>query len=246
MAHTAEVIRKIAKDFKVNVKGNPSVRPLQRKLLDGTATYLDADKYALEVAKGLGKSLSDNLQYGALSDAEYQEVISKVLPAGLESTYDTVSYYAEGVQRGLNERNEIKLAVLKPNINADDILNITNKAKKAKQYNDVSGAVNQDTMNFAQNVATKMMKENAGFQKNAGYEIRVVRKYDDIGLHRGTKYAEQCAWCLEREGEWDYDTAQSMGVFERHPGCECIITYKAEKGWQLQTDWSSNTWADVT
>lgn len=245
MAHTAEVIAKIAKDFKVNINSNTAIRPLQKKLIDETATYLDADKYALEVAKGLGKALSDNLQWGALSEDEYREVISQVLPAGLESTYETVSDYAGAVQRGLNERYEIKLKVLKPNINAEDILNITSKAKTAKQYDEVSGTVNQDAMNFAQNVATKMMKENAGFQKNVGYEIRVVRKYDDRGLHRGTKYAEPCQWCLDREGEWDYDSAQSFGVFERHPGCECLIIYKAKKGWQLQAG-GNPQWVDVT
>lgn len=246
MAHTEEVIKKIAKDFKVNVKGNPAIRPLQKKLINKTATYLDADKYALEVAKALGKSLSDNLQWGALSEAEYKEVISQVLPAGLESTYETVSEYAGSVQRGLNEYSNIKLQVIKPEIKSEEILYITNKAVKSKQYTEVAGAINQEAMNFAQNVATKMMKENAGFQKNVGYDIRVVRKYDDIGLHRGTKYAEACEWCLEREGEWSYDEAKDKGVFERHPGCECIITYKAEKGWQLQTDWSNNTWVDVT
>ena len=39
MAHTEEVIKKIAKDFRVNIKGNPDIRPLQKKLIKKTATY---------------------------------------------------------------------------------------------------------------------------------------------------------------------------------------------------------------
>lgn len=242
MAHTEEVIKKIAKDFRVNIKGNPDIRPLQKKLIKKTATYTDADKYALEVAKALGKSLSDNLQWGALTEAEYREVISQVLPAGLESTYATVSDYAGAVQRGLNERYDIKLKVLKTKINADDIVNITSKAKKAAAYEEVAGVVSQDTMSFAQNVAVNTMKDNASFQNNVGYDIKVERKYDDVGLHNRK---EPCQWCIEREGTWSYEDALVNGVFARHPGCGCTIIYHAEKGPQLQTNWENNVWENL-
>ena len=242
MAHTDDVIKKIAKDFKANLNGNTEVRPLIKKMLKGTATYNDADKYALETAKALGKALSDNLQWGALSEVEYQTVISQVLPAGLESTYESVSNYAGAVQRGLNERYDIKLKVLKTKINAEDILNITKKAKKATAYTEVAGAVNQDTMSFAQNVAVNTMKDNADFQNNVGYTVTVERIYDDVGLHNRK---EPCQWCIEKEGVWEYADALANGVFARHPGCGCTIIYHAEKGPQLQTDWTSNQWEDL-
>lgn len=239
MAHTDEVIKKIAKDFRVNMKGNVDIRPLQKKLLKGTATYNDADKYAIETAKALGKALADNLQYGVLTTDEYRVVISQVLPSGLESTYETVSDYAAAVQRGLNEYADIKLNVRKPKVDSASIMQITNKAAQAEAYLEVAGVVTQDSMNFSQNVATKMMKENVGLQSNVGYTVTVERKYDDVGVHNRK---DPCQWCLEKEGTWDYADALANGVFERHPGCGCTIIYHSEKGPKLQTNWQSNQW----
>lgn len=87
------------------------------------------------------------------------------------------------------------------------------------------------------------LKENASAAENVGLEARVTREYDGVGLsnHR------QCQWCLDRCGEnMPYDEAYAKGAFQRHPGCGCEIYYQAEKGWQRQTDWKSNTWEDVS
>ncbi len=242
MAHTDEMIKKIAKDFKANVNGNTSIRPLQKKMLKGTATYSDADRYAIETAKALGKALADNLRYGALNPDEYKVVISQVLPSGLESTYNQVSEYAEVVQRGVNDYNDIRLGVVKPKKDTTKIAAITKKAAQADDYTEVAAAVNQDTMNFAQNVATKTMKDNATFQNNVGYTVTVERIYDDVGVHNRK---EPCQWCLDREGIWEYSDALNNGVFERHPGCGCVIIYHAEKGPQIQTNWQSNQWENI-
>ncbi len=237
-----EIVKNIAKDFRVGIKGNPKIRPLQKKLIDGVATYTDADIYAMETAKSLGKALADNLRYGALTPEEYKSVVSEVLPAGLESTYNTVSDYAASVQRGINDYNDIKLGVIKPKMDKAGAAKITKKAMAADDYEAVAGAVNVESQNFAQNVATKMMKDNAGFQQNVGYNITVERKYDDVGVHNRK---DPCQWCLDKEGVWEYGDALANGVFERHPGCGCTIIYYSKKGPQIQTDWRSNTWENL-
>lgn len=234
-----EIIKKIARDFRVNVRSNTAIRPLQKKMLKGTATYLDADHYALETAKALGKALADNLVDDTLSAAEYRAIISEVLPAGLEATYNTVSTFSEAVQRGLNERAKIGLKVVVPSMDSESVVALTTNAARAVKYSEAAAELNPGTMNFAQNVATKMMKDNAGFQQNVGYNIIVERKYDDVGVHNRK---DPCQWCLDKEGVWEYDDALSNGVFERHPGCGCTIIYRSEKGPQIQTDWRSNTW----
>lgn len=235
----ADVVKKIASDFRVNVRSNTTIRSLQKKMIKGTATYNDADRYALETATALGKALQGNLGVDTLSGAEYKAIISQVLPAGLESTYDSVSLYAQTVQKGLNERAKLGLKVVVPDIDTEDIVAITKKAAAASAYSEVAGAINQDAMNFAQNVGTNMMKENARFQNNVGLTVTVERTYDEIGVHNRK---DPCEWCLEKEGVWDYPDALANGVFERHPGCGCIIIYHSEKGPQLQTDWTVNQW----
>ena len=236
---TDAIVKKIAKDFKVNINSSTAIRPLQKKLLKGTATYKDANKYAIETSKALGKALADNLIDDTLSAAEYRAVISEVLPAGLSATYDTVKEYSAVVQRGLNERAKINLDVVMPKIDAKAVTATTAKAVTAGAYIEVAGVVDQDTMNFAQNVTSRVMRDNATFQNNVGYTVTVERIYDDIGVHNRK---DPCQWCIEKEGTWSYDEANDKGIFARHPGCECTIIYHSEKGPQLQTDWRHNEW----
>ena len=239
---TDAIVQKIARDFRANVNSNTAIRPLQKKLLKGKATYDDADRYAIETAKALGKALSDNLVDDALSTAEYRVVIAEVLPAGLNATYDTVKEYAQVVQRGLNERAKITLKAVVPAVDSEAIVATTAKAVRATAYSEISGAVNQDAMAFAQNVAVRSMVDNATFQNNVGYTVTVERIYDEVGVHNRK---DACEWCLEKEGTWEYQDALEQGVFARHPGCGCTIIYHAEKGPQLQTEWEHNVWENL-
>ena len=84
--------------------------------------------------------------------------------------------------------------------------------------------------------------DNATFQNNVGYTVTVERIYDEVGVHNRK---DACEWCLEREGTWEYQDALAQGVFARHPGCGCTIIYYAEKGPQLQTDWTTNQWENL-
>lgn len=87
-------------------------------------------------------------------------------------------------------------------------------------------------------------RKNVEDASAAGLETRVIRSYDDVGLHGGK---DDCEFCKSREGEWSYQDAISHGVFQRHPGCECEIDYKTQKGtWQRQANWKSNQWKDVS
>lgn len=242
---TDAVVKKIARDFNANINSDATIRKLLKKKMNSTVTYLDADKYAIATAKALGKALADNLIDETLSTADYRAIVAEALPDGLKATRSTVNYFTESAQRALNKSAKINLKVVMPAIDTEAITTTTAKALKATAYSEVSGVVTQDSMSFAQNVAVKMMKENANFQHNVGYDIKVIRQYDDVGLHRGTKYAEQCDWCLEREGTWDYDAALENGVFARHPGCSCTIVYHADKGPQLQTNWQNNVWENL-
>lgn len=239
---TEAVVKKIAREFRGNINGSTTIRGLQKKLRNGTATYSDANKYAMGASKALNKALADNLVDDALSTADYRLIIATALPDGLKAAFSTVSEYTKGVQTILNKKANINLKPVVSKIDAGAIVTITGNAAAATSYSEAAGAVAHDTMDFTQNITARMMKDNAGFQQNVGYEVKVVRIYDDIGLRNRT---QPCQFCEEREGEWDYNTALELGVFARHPGCGCTIIYNAEKGPQLQTRWENNVWEDL-
>ena len=91
-------------------------------------------------------------------------------------------------------------------------------------------------VNQSNKVVDESIRKNIEAQGGAGLTVRITRKYDDVGLHDGK---DPCQWCLDREGEWDdYQEAYNAGVFERHPGCGCVITYEVGK----TRTWSGGGW----
>ena len=83
----------------------------------------------------------------------------------------------------------------------------------------------------------------------SGINVLVSREYDDVGVHTTDKGGgDVCHWCLERCGtDVPYDEAYDMGMFERHPGCGCIITYTTKRGVVIQGkgDWETNRWINL-
>lgn len=237
-----EIIEAIAKDFSSGCRKSKKLVSLYKKMVAGKATYLDADQYALETAQVLGSTLHKHLGVETISGAEYKEIISSVLPEGLHGIHDSVATYAQTIQNGINKRAGLGFQAVKAQFEPEKAREIVTKAVSVETFTEAEGAVKVDTMNFAQNAATKTMKDNAQLSEDLGYEVTVDRTYDDVGVH---DRKEPCQWCLEREGHWTYAEALSNGVFERHPGCGCEIIYKTSDKVQRQTDWTRNQWADM-
>lgn len=75
-------------------------------------------------------------------------------------------------------------------------------------------------------------RANMDFAMGTGYEIKVKRTYDGVGLRRKTKHAEKCSYCLERAGTRTFDNTRavnSSGIFARHEGCGCTIDYENQR-----------------
>lgn len=238
-----DTVSKIARDFMELAAANPALAAMLKKLNSGKADYLDADRYALELAAVLGKALHLHLGGEKLTGEEYQAVIREALPKGLYSIYEDVADYAQAIQQGINERQKIGLKAVKPKFNQDESDAITDKAASADSYDEIPGGINQDMQHMAQNVATDTMKANAKLAHDVGMEAVVTRIYDGKGLHGGK---DVCGFCEDRTGvDVPYSKAIAMDMFRRHPGCGCNISYTVNGKTQVQTDWQVNEWKDV-
>lgn len=109
-------------------------------------------------------------------------------------------------------------------------------------WEELLGYLEKEAALIARSNADRSMRQNAGNAEGAGLITKVIRTYDDVGLHGGK---DRCEWCESREGEWTYEEALQKGVFERHPGCECEIEISTTKGDRRQSDWTHNEWEDV-
>ena len=68
---------------------------------------------------------------------------------------------------------------------------------------------------------------NAENANGVGLEVRVSREYDNVGLSGN----RECTFCKERECDnVTLQEAYSIGAFQRHEGCGCVIEYVSAKG----------------
>ena len=236
-------INKIAKDFKAICDSNTELKVLAKKLKAGKATYLDADKYALELADSFEKALQINLGNGKITGAEYQEIIKQVMAKGMGTIYEEVAAYTQEIQQNLNKEMGLGLNAVKAEPNRSEIEAVTNKAAAANAYDDIPDGILQKLEHAAQNVATDTIDANAKSVENAGMEALVTRIYDGKGLHYGDY---DCEWCISRCGtDVPYSQAKAKDMFRRHPGCGCIISYTVNGKTQVQTNWENNIWKEI-
>lgn len=107
-------------------------------------------------------------------------------------------------------------------------------------------AAKNDILLQSQKTADRTMQMNAEFQSRAGMQVLVSREYDNVGVHTTDKGGkDDCQWCMSRCGsDVPYQEAYAKGMFERHPGCGCVITYKSARDTftQGKGQWESNNW----
>ena len=240
-----ETAKRIAREFQSLAAANPVLQAMLKKLSGGKADYLDADRYALELASVLGKVLQQHLGEGKLDGDAYREVIESVLPSELFGIYEDVADYAKAIQQGINERAGIGLNAVRPEFNQQEAAAITDKAVSVNAFDDIPGGLTQDMQHMAQNVATDTMKANAKLANDVGMEATVTRIYDGVGVHtqNGGEYRKECKWCKDRCGtDVPYSQAIARDMFRRHPGCGCEIQYTVNGRTQVQDDWRKNQW----
>lgn len=184
-----------------------------------------------------------------LHDIEDEATRNQVVSAVLKENYQNVIANTKAVQKSVNESAGVGLNPILADYDAGIADEISNSIS---QYEDVEAgisAVANDIVVQSQKYADSSMRKNAEFQSNSGMEVLVTREYDDVGVHTTDKGGgEVCQWCLSRCGtDVSYDEAYQRGMFERHPGCGCVITYKSKKGIfrQGRGDWGTNNWHTV-
>lgn len=211
-----------------------------RKLIEsGKASYEAAQKYS-ERSGQLAKKAISQVSKGDVT------VTQEILNTILEANYQDVMAVASQAQNVIYESAKVNLkpaTVSYDNTYAEDI------SSKLESCDDVDEALNIMENTFisaSQNYVDEIGRRSAKFLDESGINVLVSREYDDVGVHTTDKGGgDICHWCLERCGtDVPYDEAYDMGMFERHPGCGCIITYTTKRGVVIQGkgDWETNNW----
>lgn len=214
------LIEAITRDFRSAYDDSEKIRVLLAKVDQGTATYEEAQAYALEVSRLIGQAYQNHVSSAALPDGRmYYNIASRLIPSTMDENYELVANYAMGVQQGLNQRAKIGLKVQPPEKNQDRIDGLVELVSNADRYDDVSEQLLSAMENFSQNVADETIRANADSQYRAGMQPKIIRKAE----------RKCCAWCSALAGEYDYPDVPH-DVYRRHENCRCTVEYDPADG----------------
>ena len=215
-----QLLEAIAKDFRSSYEASGKIKTLLQKVKENTATFAQAQEYALEVSRLIGLAYEQNVSSAVLPDGRmYYNIASRLLPENLDENYRLVSQYAAGVQKSLNEKAGIGMKAQIPEKNEDRIRGIVEVAANAEHYDDISGLLPGIFDNFCQNVVDETIKANVNFQGKAGLVPKIFRRAE----------RKCCEWCNNLAGEYRYPNVPE-DVYRRHERCRCIVDYDPGSG----------------
>lgn len=221
-----------------------SLGDIMGRINDGSATFRDADMFAVEVGAMMADAMKQVLVLEDLPGGQlYRNIAQRTIGEGLKDTYGIMSNIAATIQEEINSSNGIGLKAVKPKLESDRVDRVVEKATTAKTQESLDAILDESVPTFSRQVVDDTQKANARLHNKAGLKVTVEREYDGVGLHNGE---DVCDWCLSRAGKFDYEKAMDVGAFERHEGCGCIITYTSTKGEITRTEGKYDEWSKIS
>lgn len=226
---TPGLLKKIKKEFDYEFNNNQSIISLYEKVKEGTATYKEANMFAIEIGDILAKAFQNNLSSDVLPDGKmYYNIAKRIIEPMLKNNFDLIVEVTDKVQTALNKSISIRMKAITPKFNNDRVEGIINKVSSADKYDEVSWVLDEPIKNFTQNIVDNAIQLNAKFQYDSGLNPKIVRKLA----------GNCCDWCKQVVGTYTYPNVP-RDVYRRHQRCRCTIEYHVGK---FKQDVHSKRW----
>ena len=215
-----KLLEDIQSDFDRELKSSTKVKRITEKIKKGTATYKDADDYAVELGEILSKVFSRHLSSAVLPDGKmYYNIADRIVYGMLEHIYGLIDDVSVQVQETLNEKAGIGIRAIKTPMNMNRAMGIVNKVSAAESFDDVAYMLGEPIVNFAQAVVMDNIKSNVDFHGQAGLKPTITR----------TVVGGCCDWCRSLAGTYAYPNVPK-DVYRRHNFCRCLVVYDPGDG----------------
>lgn len=221
-----EMILKLVEAIKKKYKNKTT----QDRIFSYLLKHPNSEEYseAYETAKKAGHELEDALieSWNQIMNGDdvYASTMRQILENVIPEMNDDVWSACVQIQDNLNKAAELGIKAKTAELNPNEIRNIA-ESMDGKKIELIDGKL----ATYACKTVDMTQSSNMDFAMDLGFEIQVTRTYDGVGLHRRTKHAEPCDWCLRRAGTHKFKNSaevEDSGVFARHEGCGCTIDYR--------------------
>lgn len=215
-----ELLERIDKEFQNMFESDSTIRSLYKKLKNGTATYEDAQKFAVRTGELLTKVFKKNLSSEQLPDGRfYYNIASRILNSTLGKNHDLISDYAAEVQTIANKKAGISIKAQKAAADQERIDGIIDIVSGKRHFDDIAYMLKEPVINFGQAAVDESLKKNIDFQGKSGMSPKVIR--------RAT--GKSCRWCAAIAGTYTYPDVPK-DVYRRHRNCRCVVEYDPGNG----------------
>lgn len=232
-----ELVYKILERYEEK-KASKQIAAILQEIAKG-GSYREIYNFARSI--GLGDIFKEVIekQNFVINMDEYDE-IAKGFMSVIRKYAEDINDLAELAQKGINEALGIRIKPQRVKLNPkayDEILDILFRGDvKPEELYKIEG-LNETLLKFASELTDEIIRANAEIQTKSGFNIVLVRRYDDVGIHDYSKYADAskrktirgakvCSFCKEREGAFPYfEIDRYSPIWQRHKGCSCSIDY---------------------
>lgn len=218
-----KLLEEIQGDFQKKFQESSKIRDVYEKIKNRTATYADANEFAIETGEILSQVLQSHISPEMLPDGRmYYNIAKRILQPTMENNYSLTADASMQVQDMINKANGIGIKAIKPELNQDRIDGIINIVSGKDNFDDVSYMFGEAIINFTQSVVNDAVRANADFQYEAGLSPKIRR----------TVRGNCCEWCANLAGTYEYEDVKEKGnpVFQRHKYCRCLVEFDDGSG----------------
>lgn len=214
---TPALIKTIKDEFHKELRNSQKVNAMYQKIRDGTATYTDADKFAVEVGNILSKIFKLRINSDMLPDGTmYYNIAERLMNDILRDNHKVVSGVASDVQTVLNKAAGMGISGIVPDIDQKRIDGFIERLASGELFDDIAWILGEPVVNYTQSVVTDTLVENAKFLNSIG-ERQIITRTLGGGFHD-----KNCKWCQSLAGSYEYPNVPRE-VFQRHDNCRCNV-----------------------
>lgn len=211
-----ELLENIQRDFNTAIRSNKKLQRIQEMIRNGTATYQQANEYAIEVGEILARTFQVHIKSDILPDGKmYYNIADRILTPTLSNNHIIVAKVSAEIQEQLNKSVGLGLKGIEPPVNQLRIDSIINRVVAEELFDDVSWILQEPVVNFTQTTVDDTIKANVEFQGESGLYPTIIR------VVHGT---DPCDWCRSLAGTYKYPDVPE-DVYKRHDRCRCTVDY---------------------
>lgn len=212
-------LEELRKRFTRKLNHDTIAQKYQRQILNGTASFEEAEKYAARAGELLADVLEDGitpdiLQNGVLTE----ETAEKIFGTMLRDDHEAVTEAAAKVMEDLNRKAGMQMNAIRPAVETDRISGLAEKAASYEKLEDAMWLFREPVINFSQHTADRLIEENVDAHFKAGLSPRITRKAT----------GGCCKWCASLSGKYDYPVPRE--IYRRHENCRCLVLYDPGDG----------------